>query len=119
MDGRVGARDGGPGHGAKPTVAGGRASAATTRGTPTRVDDRVAQFLVSVGRLCGDAHLGGFAVRLTLLDDSELRGVPEPPAETDGAGQLDDTGFADQLSVDGVVVALSDVAEASIERPGG
>jgi hypothetical protein len=43
--------------------------------------------------------------------------VPEPPAETAGAGQLDDTGFADRLTVDGVVVALSDVAEASIQRP--
>jgi hypothetical protein len=82
-----------------------------------RVDDRVAQFLVSVGKLCEDAHLGGFAVRLTLLDDSQLAGVPEPPAETAGAGQLDDTGFADRLTVDGVVVALSDVAEASIQRP--
>jgi hypothetical protein len=82
-----------------------------------RVDDRVAQFLVAVGKLCGDAHLGGFAVRLRLLDDGEILGVPDPPAETDGAGQLDDTGFADQLSVEGVVVALSDVAEASIQRP--
>ena len=82
------------------------------------MDDRVAQFLVSVAKLCGDAHLGRFPVRLRLLDGGELLGVPEPPADTDGDGQLGDTGFADQLSVDGVVVALSDVAEASIRRPG-
>jgi hypothetical protein len=81
------------------------------------VDDRVAQFLVSVAKLCGDAHLGGFAVRLTLVDGRELQGVPEPPAETEGQGQVDDTGFVDQLSMDGVVVALSEVVQASVRRP--
>jgi hypothetical protein len=82
-----------------------------------RVDDRVAQFLVSVGRLCGDAHLAGFIVRLSLVDGSELVGVPDPPDDVEGAGQLDDTGFADALRVDGVTIALSDVSEASILRP--
>jgi hypothetical protein len=81
------------------------------------VDDRVAQFLVSVGKLCADARLGGIIVRVRLVDGTELLGVPEPPDEVDGTGELDHTGFADALSVDGVTVALSDVAEASILRP--
>jgi hypothetical protein len=95
----------------------GRASAPASAGTTAPVDDRIAQFLVSVGKLCADARLGGLIVGVRLVDGTELLGVPEPPDEIEGAGQLDDTGFADALRVDGVTVPLSDVAEASIHRP--
>jgi hypothetical protein len=44
-------------------------------------------------------------------------GVPEAPRETEGGEQLDDTGYADAITVDGVAVRLSDVIEASIRRP--
>jgi hypothetical protein len=81
------------------------------------VDDRAAQFLVSVGRLCADARLGGLSVRLTLANGDVVVGVPEPPPETQGQGELDDTGYADAVTVDGEAVALSDVTEATIQRP--
>ena len=45
------------------------------------------------------------------------RGVPEVPPEAAGGEQLDDTGYADTITVDGVAVRLSDVVEASIRRP--
>jgi hypothetical protein len=81
------------------------------------VDDRAAQFFVSVGRLCADARVGGLVVRLTLVSGEELVGVPAPPPEPAGADELDATGYADALSVDGVAVPLSDVVEASIAHP--
>jgi hypothetical protein len=81
------------------------------------VDDRAAHFFVSVGRLCGDARVGELVVRLTLVSGEEVVGVPAPPRETDGTDELDGTGYADALTVDGVAVSLSDVVEASVAHP--
>jgi hypothetical protein len=81
------------------------------------MDDRVAHFFVSVGRLCGDARVGRLVVRLRLANGEELVGVPAPPRETEAADELDTTGYADALTVDGVAVPLSDVVEASVARP--
>ena len=81
------------------------------------MDDRAAHFFVSVGRLCGDARVGGLVVRLTLASGEEVVGVPAPPRATEGADELDGTGYADALAVNGVAVPLSDVVEASVEHP--
>jgi hypothetical protein len=78
------------------------------------MDDRVAHFFVSVGRLCGDARVGGLVVRLTLMSGEDVVGVPGPPRETAGADELDGTGYADALTVDGVAVPFSDVVAASV-----
>jgi hypothetical protein len=82
------------------------------------VDERVSQFFLSVGRLCADAHIGRLTVRLTLVSGSEVVGVPDPPPESEGADELDATGYADGVNIAGVAVALSDVIEASVGRPG-
>jgi hypothetical protein len=74
-------------------------------------------FFCSVGRLCGDARVGGLVVRVTLVSGEEVVGVPAPPRETEGTDELDTTGYADALTVDGVAVALSDVVAASIAHP--
>ena len=81
------------------------------------MDDRVAHFFVSVGRLCGDARIGGLVVRLTLVSGEEVAGVPGLPRETEGADELDGTGYADALTVDGVAVPLSEVVAASVGHP--
>jgi hypothetical protein len=81
------------------------------------VDDSVSQFFVSVGRLCTDARLAGLTVCLRAQDGGEWIGVPEPPPETEAEDELDQTGYRDVVSVDGVEVRLSDVIEASIRRP--
>jgi hypothetical protein len=81
------------------------------------VDDRVAQYLVSIGKLCADARVGRLAVQLRPTSGDWVVGVPEAPREAEGGEQLDDTGYADAITVDGVAVRLSDVIEASIRRP--
>ena len=83
----------------------------------TSVDERVSQFYLSVGRLCADARLGGLTMRITLADGTEIIGVPQPPRETEGVEQLDAIGYADEVTVDGVTVALSDVVAATVSRP--
>jgi hypothetical protein len=82
------------------------------------VDDNVAQFFVSVGKLCSDARLAGLTVCLRVQDGEEWIGVPEPPPETEADDELDQTGYGDAVTVAGVEVRLSDVTEASIRRPG-
>jgi hypothetical protein len=82
------------------------------------VDDRVAQFVVSIGTLCADAHVAQLPVRLSLATGDCVAGVPEAPQPTEGPEQVDDTGFADAITIEGVAVQLSDVVEASIRRPG-
>jgi hypothetical protein len=81
------------------------------------VDDSVAQFFVSVGKLCADARIGRLTVCLRVQDGHEWVGVPEPPPETEADDELDSTGYRDVVSIDGVDVRLSDVLEASIRRP--
>jgi hypothetical protein len=81
------------------------------------MDDRASHFFLTVGRLCGDARTGGFVVRLRLAGGEEVVGVPEPPPQTEGEHELDTIGYADAVTVDGVVVALSDVVEASVAHP--
>jgi hypothetical protein len=86
-------------------------------GTTCGVDDRVAQFLVSVGRLCADSHVGRLTVRLLLDNGEEVVGVAAPPPESQGPGELDSTGYVDCVWVGGVAVPLSEVVEATIHRP--
>jgi hypothetical protein len=88
----------------------------TDAGHDVAVDDRDAQFFVSVGRLC--AHLGDLTVCLSLRSGEEIVGVPESPPETEGGDELDGTGYADAVSVGGLAVPLSEVIEASVRRPG-
>jgi hypothetical protein len=83
------------------------------------MDDRVSHFFLTVGRLCEYACTGKFVVRLRLSGGDEVVGVPEPLRETEGADELDTTGYADGVTIAGVAVALSDVVEASVARPDG
>jgi hypothetical protein len=86
-------------------------------GTTCGVDDRAAQFLVSVGKLCADAHVGGLTVRLVLDNGEQVVGVAAPPPESEGPDELDTTGYVDCVWIGGVAVPLSEVVEATIHRP--
>ena len=81
------------------------------------VDDRVAQFLVSVGKLCADAQVGGLTVRLVLDNGERVVGAAAPPPESEGPDELDTTGYVDSVWIGGVAVKLSEVVEATIHRP--
>jgi hypothetical protein len=83
------------------------------------MDDHVAQFLVSVGNLCADARLGGLTVRLVLDNGEQVVGMAAPPPESDGSDELDSTGYVDCVWVGGVTVPLSEVVEATVQRPTG
>ena len=86
-------------------------------GTTRDVDDSNAQFFVTVGNICADARLAGLTVRLSLDTGEQVTGVPEPPPETEGSDELDNTGYADVVPFDGIAVPLSEVVEVSLRRP--
>jgi hypothetical protein len=81
------------------------------------MEDRVAQFFLTVAKLCADASLGRLSVRVSLKNGEHLVGVPAPPPESQGPDQLDGTGYADTVSIDDTDVALSDVIEATVRYP--
>ena len=83
-----------------------------------RMDERAAQFFVSVGRMCADAAIARLSVTVRVADGGEIIGVPHAPPPTEGVKELDETGLPDEIAVDGVVVALSDIVEASLIHPG-
>jgi hypothetical protein len=51
------------------------------------MEDRVAQFFVTVAKLCADASLGGLSVRVRLENGEHVVGVPAPPPESEGRDQ--------------------------------
>jgi hypothetical protein len=94
-----------------------RVSGSPPPGTTRDVDDINAQFFVTVGNVCADARLAGLTVRLSLDTGEQVTGVPEPPPETEGSDELDNTGYADVVPFDGIAVPLSGVVEVSLRRP--
>jgi hypothetical protein len=82
-----------------------------------RMDERLSQYFLAVGRMCGDAGLGKLTVRLTLAEGRVVVGVPDPLRDAEGAAELDTIGYADAVTVGGIEVALSAVVEASLTRP--
>jgi hypothetical protein len=81
------------------------------------VDEIAAQFFVAVGRLCTDASVARLTVRVRLASGIVIEGVPQPPPDTEGERQFAETGYADELRVAGVALALSEVVEATLHHP--
>ena len=76
-------------------------------------------YMVLVGEVCELARAGGLAVEVTTRGGRRIRGVPEPrPVNPDDPDEVDDTGFANDLTVDGEVVGLVEVTEIRIPAPG-
>ena len=86
-------------------------------GIMARMDERLSQYFLAVGRMCGDAGLGQLTVRLTLAEGRVVTGVPAALRDAEGAAELDAIGYADAVTVGGIEVALSAVVEASLTRP--
>jgi hypothetical protein len=83
------------------------------------MNDRVAQFYVAVARVCADAALADIGVRMRLANGDEVAGVPAAPRSAAAPDELDGTGYADGLRIDGVLFALSAVVAVTLEHPDG
>jgi hypothetical protein len=81
------------------------------------MNDRHAHFLVLVGNLCNDARTGAFAVEVRTEDGRLHEGVPDPTPAYRGATEIDDSGWAEDLRINGGQVRLQDVREIRVVRP--
>lgn len=79
------------------------------------MDDRRAHFLTMLGDACAAAALAGFDVELGLVDGTRLSGVPS--AQPTIGEQVDETGYASRLRVDGVDMPVENVTAYTIRSP--
>lgn len=81
------------------------------------MNDRRAHFLTLTGDACVAAGLANIDVELLLADGTTTTGVPSPLSRDEGHGALDQTGYANQLSLDGHGVLLEDIVGFVIRSP--
>lgn len=82
------------------------------------MDDRRAQFLITIGDMCLAANLAGLVVRVRSRDGSEgaARGVPYLREGVAGEA-VDDTGYRRSLIVNDRLVDLEEIVECTICAP--
>jgi hypothetical protein len=81
------------------------------------MNDRHAQFLIAVGDLCAAAALAGLEVEACTADGGRALGVPGSLRHTNGAEQIDDSGYARTFRIDGHLVNLDEIVECSVRAP--
>jgi hypothetical protein len=80
------------------------------------VDERTAQFIITVADVLEGARLASLPV-VARVRDEDVVGIPETVASASGAEEVDDTGRAKRVAIDGVVVDLEDIEQISLRRP--
>ena len=81
------------------------------------MDDQRAQFLIMVGDACVAAGLASLPVQLLLRDQARVQGIPSPSAESDTSQEVDHTGYAQDLLIEGSRVSLEDVVAFEVRSP--
>ena len=81
------------------------------------MDDRHAQFLILIGELCLAAANGKLPVTFETTDGSRLIGIPEISTSPGGDDEVDDTGLAGTIHVDGRPMRLQDILRCTITAP--
>jgi hypothetical protein len=81
------------------------------------MDDRYAQFLITVGDLCAAAALAGLEVEACTADGARAVGVPGSIKRTDGDEEVDHSGYARTFLVDGHLLNLDEIIKCSVRAP--
>ncbi len=81
------------------------------------MNDRRAHFLTMVGDACTSAGLASIPVQLTFRDGTRVTGTPSPEPASDET-DTDETGYVNQLRIDGSTVVLDAVVQFAITSPG-
>lgn len=80
------------------------------------MDDRRTHFLTLTGDACAAAGLASIEVEFTLADGTTARGVPSPLQREEPAA-LGQTGYANELLVNGGSIRLDTVVGFSVRTP--
>ena len=81
------------------------------------LDNVHAQFLITVADACQSAATASLAVDLLLSSGQRIAGVPASVPAGFGDRQVDDTGYADEVAINGTTVALQDIVACTILAP--
>jgi hypothetical protein len=84
----------------------------------TSIDDRYAEFLITVGGMCDAAQRAGLGVVVETEAGTQVTGVPMMRA-AGARDELNDTGYARTFRVDDAQVNLDEVVSCTIRAPGG
>jgi hypothetical protein len=80
------------------------------------IDDRYAEFLITVGSICDAAQRAGLGVVVETETGMRVSGVPIiRPA--DPRNELNDTGYARTFRIDDALVNLDEVVSCTIRAP--
>jgi hypothetical protein len=81
--------------------------------------DNEDHFFVMVGQLIDNARIGGIALIFDLSGGEVVKGVPSQGASTQSPddNELDHTGYARRVELDGIGVDLADVRRATVVYP--
>lgn len=75
-------------------------------------------FLILVGQVCDQARMAKLAVEVRTREGRSYTGVPAPRRARPGdPREVDDTGFTNELEVDGEMVRLDEVLEICLRMP--
>ena len=82
-------------------------------------EDRRAHYIVMLGSCFDGARLGGMSIRLELEDGTVVEGVPSATPVGDGREvEVDHTGMSPYLEIDRQLVAIANVRQYCVARPG-
>ena len=80
------------------------------------MDDRYAEFLITVGGMCDAAQRAGLGVVVKTQTGTQIAGVPAIRG-ADADDELDDTGYARTFRIDDALVNLDEVVSCTIQAP--
>ena len=98
-------------------VTGQKTDSPTLRQAATTLNDRQAQFLITVADLCAAASLAALPVELVTRDGVRTGGVPGSLRRSAGAEQVDDSGYARTFRIDSRLVNLDEIVECTMRSP--
>jgi hypothetical protein len=82
------------------------------------IDDRYAEFLITVGGMCDAAQRAGLGMVVETGAGARVVGVPTMRA-ANARNELNDTGYARTFRIDDAVVNLDEVVSCTIRAPAG
>ena len=81
------------------------------------MDDRYAEYVIAIGRLCAAAELARFPVEMVTRDGRVVVGFVGAPRAAAGEGELDATGLQRTIRVDDALINLDEIVRCTAALP--
>jgi hypothetical protein len=81
------------------------------------MNDRYAEYVIAVGRLCAAAELARFPLEVVTADGQVITGAVGAPRTAEGAIELDQTGLQRTVLIDDAIVNLDQIVRCTVQPP--